>query len=411
MADKNKKDGGDRKARIQFPKTIYGFADAMATLDICRDLRWNLFTETPVLLDDKTGKVKPVNDSMLSEIKAELEDKFNLYSDARFNDGWRVLCKQPDRQYHPIRERIEAIRWDEKDHITYILQNVLKCSESAYTKECARLLFAGGIRRLYEPGCKFDTVVVLQGAHQGEGKSTFLRWMALDDDWFGVLKTFDPQKGAEALSNKWIVEIEELAALRKAEIEVVKGFISQQSDNYRRPYERTTSDVKRKCIMAGTTNALQFLSDPTGNRRFLPIEVHSRAEVDLYPKEKEIRTEIEQCWAEAYHWYSENDGYMSPTPDTDLIERITLEQERATVNDPNLDIIRSFLDGRSATCVLEIYYDAFGHSTLDHPTKAERNEIGVLLQKAGWRRVPYYMQYTKPTVSRQAKWLPADAVH
>ena len=387
------------------PKTVNGFVDAMMQAQTCAPVLWDEFLEVPVVLQD--GKAEPVNDAYRAEIKAELETKFGLYSVSKFDDAFRIFCAEPSRRYHPIQQRIEGIQWDGKSHINESFVRILQVNPSPYAVEAARLFFAGGIQRLYEPGCKCDYVVTLIGTKQGEGKSTFLRWAALEDDWYGELKTFDYQKGAEALNGKWIVEIPELAALRKSEVEEVKAFISQQRDHYRRPYDRTISDIKRKCVMAGTTNALQFLSDPTGNRRFIPIEVHSDGD-DLYSREAEIRAELEQCWAEAYH--KRETPYMRCTPDAKLLKRIQQEQEAATIDDPFLSLIQSYLDGKSETCVLEIYYDAYGHSSFDRPSKADRNDIGLLLQKAGWRRSPLLIQYTKPSPSRQHKWVPADAV-
>ncbi len=396
-----------KKQQGQLPKTVNGFVDAMMAVEKCAPVRWDEFLEVPVVLDENTGKAEPVNDAYRAEIKAELETKFGLYSVSKFDDAFRIFCAEPSRRYHPIKNRIESIQWDGESHIKEAFVKILKVKPSPYAAEAARLFFAGGIQRLYNPGCKNDYVVTLIGTKQGEGKSTFLRWAALDDDWYGELKTFDYQKGAEALNGKWIVEIPELAALRKSEVEEVKAFISQQRDHYRRPYDRTISDIKRKCVMAGTTNALQFLSDPTGNRRFLPIEVHSDGQ-DLYDREQEIRAELEQCWAEALH--KRDMKFMLTTPSAKLLTRIKQEQEAAEIDDPHLSLIKSYLAGRTATCVLEIYYDALGHSSYDSPTKADRNEIGLLLQKAGWRRVPSMYQYTKPSPSRQHKWVPADAV-
>ena len=247
-------------------------------------------------------------------------------------------------------------------------------------------------------------MVTLIGAKQGEGKSTFLRWLALEDDWFGELRTFDYQKGAEALMGKWIVEVPEMAALKRSEMEEIKAFITQQRDHYRRPYERTVSDIKRKCIMVGTTNNMQFLTDTTGNRRFIPIEVES-AGAELFKREAQIKAEIEQCWAEAY--YKRVTPFMQPTPKLDLIARIESEQEAATVDDPDLSLIQSFLADRKETCVLEIFYDAYGRPSWENPNKADRNRIGALLQKAGWRRTTGNYRYTKPVVSRQKKWVSA----
>lgn len=391
---------------VNLPKTIYGMVAALELTESCVNVRFDEFTERAVLLDPATGSREPVTDADRAEVKAEIEERFGLYSASKFDEAWRIFVSDPTRRYHPIKQRIENIQWDGRQHIAHIFERVLQVDVSPYDMEAARIFFAGGIQRLYDPGCKCDYVLVLIGTHQGEGKSTFLRWAAMEDDWYGELKTFDYQKGAEALNGKWIVEIPELAALRKSEVEEVKAFISQQRDHYRRPYDRTTSDIKRKCVMAGTTNALQFLSDPTGNRRFLPVEVHSTG-AELFAREKEIRAELEQCWAEAYH--KMGTPFMQPAPSSRLIKRIEEHQEAAAVDDPSLAIICSYLENREETCVLEIFYDAFGRPSFEHPTKAERNEIGMLLQRAGYRRTTTMYRYTKPTISRQAKWVKASA--
>ena len=387
-----------------FPNTVRGFVLAMERAETCRDIRWNEFTESPVILDRRTGRTRPVTDEYRSGIVTEIEERFGLFSLCKFDHAFRVFYSSPERSYHPIKERIESIEYDGGNHISESLVKILNVSPSPYAAEAARLLFAGGIRCLYEPGCKCDYVVTLIGTKQGEGKSTFLRWLAMNDDWYGELKAFDFQKGAEALIGKWIVEIPELAALRRAEVEEAKAFISQQRDHYRRPYERTPSDLKRKCVMAGTTNCLQFLTDPTGNRRFLPIQVGSDG-ADLFRREAEIKAEIEQCWAEAYSKRSL--PFMLPAPRAKLLERIEREQEAATVDDPELSLIMTYLDGKRETCVLEIFYDAFSRSSYERPTKADRNQIGALLQKAGWRRNGQMYPYTKPYPNRQHKWTPA----
>ena len=392
----------EKKPSETFPRTVNGFVDALELAATCRDIRWDEFTETPVRPDGATGKMTPVDDAYRALIKAEIELRFGLYNISKFEDAFRIICASPERRYNPIKERIESIEYDGEEHISESFARILNVKPSPYASETARLLFAGGIRRLYEPGCKNDYVVTLVGAKQGEGKSTFLRWLALDDDWFGELKTFDGQKGAEAINGKWIVEISELVALKKSAMEEAKAFISQQRDHYRRPYDRVTSDIKRKCVMVGTTNSAQFLTDMTGNRRFLPIEVGC-AGAELFKREAEIKAEIEQCWAEAYH--KRMTPFMLPAPRHELLERIELEQDAAMVDDPDLSLVQTFLEHKEATCVLEVYYDAFGRASWERPNKADRNKIGAMLQRSGWRRTTESYSYSKPVVSRQKKWV------
>lgn len=387
-------------------KTIDAFVEALNAAVSCADVRWDEFARAPVRLNPVTMKTEPLSDADLAAIQAEVETRFGLYSTRKFDFAFRLLCADPARAFHPIKRRVEAIMWDGRPHITRLLERVMKTEPSPLAAEAARLLFAGGIHRLYEPGCKFDYLVTLIGTKQGEGKSTFLRWLAIEDDWFGELKTFDCQKGAEALSGKWIVEVPEMAALRRSEMEEVKAFITQQRDHYRLPYDRSVSDVKRRCILAGTTNSRQFLTDTTGNRRFLPVEVFSSG-YDLYRNEGAVRAEIGQCWAEAYALRDE--AFMRPVPDGEAARFLEKAQRSAEVEDPDLESVRAFLEDRDATCVREIFYDALGHSSYDLPKRSDSNHIVMLLQKAGWKRNDSAMYpYSRPKPSRQAKWVRAD---
>ena len=110
---------------------------------------------------------------------------------------------------------------------------------------------------------------------QGCGKSSFIRWLAIKDSFFKEISEIDGQKGIEAVEGAWICEMSELLALTKSkEVEAVKSYITRQNDTYRKPYERRITENPRKCIIIGSTNRSQFLTDKTGNRRFLPIQVN-----------------------------------------------------------------------------------------------------------------------------------------
>ncbi len=155
----------------------------------------------------------------------------------------------------------------------------MKAEDNEYTREVSRLIFAGGIHRLYSPGCKFDDVPVLIGTSQGEGKSTIVRWLAIHDDHFTEVTEIDGQKGVEQLEGAWICEIAELLALTKAkEQEAVKSYIARLKDKYRKPWGKNTDELPRRCIFIGTTNNEQFLRDKTGNRRFYPVKVNSKGQ-------------------------------------------------------------------------------------------------------------------------------------
>ncbi len=164
----------------------------------------------------------------------------------------------------------------------------------------------GAIKRVFEPGCKFDTALVLCGG-QGLGKTEIVS--RLGGDWFSnSLATFKGKDAFEQLQGSWIIEIGELEALRTNELETVKHFMTKTSDKFRGAYQRRTETVKRQCIFVGTSNNHDFLKDPTGDRRWYPIDVGETSITKNLFKEltKEV---VGQIWAEAYELYKKGETH------------------------------------------------------------------------------------------------------
>ena len=174
-------------------------------------------------------------------------------------------------------------------------------------------------------------MAVFIGRKQGEGKSTLIRWLALDDKYFTEVSEFDGQRGIEALEGAWICEVGEMPAMVKAQQqEAVKAYLTRINDKYRKPFDKRVTEHPRQCIFIGTTNKAQFLTDKTGNRRFYPVVVHQSG-YDLFEHEEEIKADIKQCWAEALHLYKENK--LLPYADRKLIDVIRKEQANAVEDD------------------------------------------------------------------------------
>ena len=207
---------------------------------------------------------------------------------------------------------------------------------------------------------------------QGSGKSSFIRWLAISDSWFKEVGDIDGQEGKEALDGAWICEISELLALTKAkEVEAVKSYITRQNDNYRKPYERRVTDNPRKCIFIGTTNKSQFLTDKTGNRRFLPIETFNNG-YDLFDKEEECRAEILQCWLEAKHNFDTNN--YSLVAQKHILDKIAEQQKECVEDDWRVGIIEQYISTKQTTCVKDIWDNAFKYSD-KAITKKDSNDI------------------------------------
>ena len=200
---------------------------------------------------------------------------------------------------------MESLIWDQKPHIENLLPDFLGVAKSRYSVESMKLFMLGAINRAYHPGCKFDYMLVLVG-EQGAGKSTFFKLLAGRDEWYNDnFNTIDGDKAAEKLRGMWIVELAELLAVKKAQqVESIKAFITSTVDTYRPPYGRRTEQRPRVCVFAGTTNSSHFLTDRTGNRRYLPLLVNKRAaKRSMFEQPDKVAEEFRQAWAEAFHIY------------------------------------------------------------------------------------------------------------
>lgn len=344
-------------------------------------LKFNLLTYSPE--QERNGVTHRWTDADDAEARRYIEKKYKFHNTQKCDDALRIIFSK--NQYHPIRQLIDSIEWDGQDRICSFLTKWTKCEDTPYTREVSRLIFAGGIHRLYNPGGKFDDMPVLIGKRQGEGKSTLVRWLAMSDDYFTEVNEFEGQKGIESIEGAWICEVSELLALTKTkEQEAVKSYLTRLNDRYRMPFDKRTTDHPRQCIFIGTTNKEQFLTDKTGNRRFYPVIVHSSG-YDLFDREEEVKAYIRQCWAEAKHLFDE--GKLPPYADRSLTEIIRKKQQEAVEDDYRVGMISDYIKDKSEVCVLELWQEALKMGNFSKPEKKDSNEIGLIMQSLdGWEK-------------------------
>ena len=163
-------------------------------------------------------------------------------------------------RYHPVKQKLENLKWDGKKRIRFVLKHFLGADTSDYTYAVMRLFLLGAIDRVQKPGGKFEYMPCLAGG-QGVGKSTFVRFLNLNDEWFSDdIKRLDDERVYEHLCGHWCFEIPELEAFQKTSSnEATKAFLSRQKDNYRVPYDRRAEDHPRQAVFIGTTNIINFL--------------------------------------------------------------------------------------------------------------------------------------------------------
>ena len=240
---------------------------------------------------------------------------------------------------------------------------------SDFVYEVVKHFLMEALSRIYRPGCKADEMLCLVG-QQGAGKSTFFRFLAINDDWFSDdLKQLNDSKIYEHLRGHWIMEMSEMiAAISAKSNEEIKSFLTRQKDTYRNPYDKYEEDRKRQCIFAGSTNTRQFIPfDRTGAR-------HKNS---LLKFSKEMEQEISEY------------------------------RKQFTQEDTMAGMIQGWLDAYKGThvCSVQIWKEAFDHFDRE-PKKFETNEICSIMdtQITGWKRAGVH-RFSKEGYGRQRSWI------
>lgn len=312
-----------------------------------------------------------------------IQADYGLKSRQDFADALKNVSMR--NKFHPVRELLDSLTWDGKEHIRSLLPEYLGAEDSDYTYQVMRLWMLGAVSRVYKPGSKFDYTIILQGS-QGIGKSTFLKLMALDDSWFNdSLDSLDSDKAVQSLTGSWIIELAELKSLARTAggVESVKRFLTATQDKYRIPYERRADTFYRQCVFAGTTNKDDFLQDETGNRRFLIVQTGvKKPSKSLFVPE--IMDTIKLAWAEAVHiWKNEKPQLILPEA---YMQEAKELQEANMVDDGKRGIILDYLEGKTQVCAREIWFEALKETI--PPKNWQASEINNIVAKIpGWERL------------------------
>lgn len=245
----------------------------------------------------KVVKPEPLRDVDYAGVRNYIESIYGIVASSKIDDALALEFEK--QSYNPVVDYIKSLKWDKVKRVDTLLIDYFGAEDTLYTRAAIRKTLVGAIARVFNPGIKFDLVLTLVGG-QGTGKSTFVK--LLGKEWFS--DTFNTLQGKEAyeqLQGAWLIELSELSGLRKAEVETIKQFISKCEDMFRPAYGRVVETYKRQCVFIGTTNTKDFLRDPSGNRRFMPIDIdYTTRGKSIW---KDFENEIDNIWAEAYQLY------------------------------------------------------------------------------------------------------------
>ena len=348
-----------------------------------------------------------------AQLISYVDENYGTFSQRNYDIA--VAKVTDDRSYHPIREFLQALpEWDKVERVDTLLIDYLGAADNKYVRAVTRKTLCAAACRVLNPGCKFDTMLVLNGS-QGIGKSTLIA--KLGGEWFSDSLSLNDTKdktAAEKLQGYWILEIGELAGLRKAEVETLRSFLSRQNDIYRASFGKRTTPHPRQCVFFGTTNAESgYLRDTTGNRRFWPVKTPGGGSKRSWDVTQE---DVLQIWAEVMHYVKAGEKlYLDPevealakaeqreAMESDEREGLVREYLEALLPDnwDDMDTFerRNFLDGtgeadigkkgtvrRTQVCNMEIWCECFGKER-SNLKRADSNELSGILVKLGWVRL------------------------
>lgn len=347
------------------------------------------------------------SDEDYAGLRHYLELIYRITTSTKIDDAVLIVAKK--HIFHPIKDWISGLSWDGKHRAETLFIDYLGVNDSAYTRMVSRKSLLACIYRIFEPGCKFENMLVLIG-DQGIGKSTIIRKLA--HKWHSdSLTNINTKESFEQLQGAWIIEFSELNSIRSAEVETIKHFLSKQKDDYRPAYARVVQSFLRQCVFFGSTNTMHFLKDVTGNRRFWPLIC------DLANATEDVFTffdlkEVEQVWAEVYTWYmmgepiylplqTEHEARQIQSKHMEVDDRLGAVEEFLEIPIPDnwyslttyekrayLDgdeLIRNGKNKRNFISSIELYCEMFRGTYKDFNTRTGRELFLLLKQIPGWR--------------------------
>lgn len=370
---------------------------------------FNMFEQREIALRNlpwrklKTGKYLTDKDD--AAIRHYFENVYGITGIQKIRDGLDIVLMA--NSFHPVRDYLSILQWDGEERIETLLIDYLGAEDNDYVRTVTRKTLIAAVARVFEPGIKFDNALTLIG-RQGLKKSTLVA--KLGGEWFSdSFTTVQGKEAFEQIQGVWLMEMAELAGLKKAETEVIKHFISKCEDRYRVAYGRRLENFPRQCVFIATSNIKNPLQDTTGNRRWWPVECGgTEAEKDPFDINSKERNQI---WAEAFRYYKLGESIYL---DKEIEDLAVKNQFEATEHDDRTEIVRKYLDTllpenwegmniyerrefiqggdliakgiiqRQRVCVMEIWCEVIGGSLKDFNKRVARELHDLMRGLKGW---------------------------
>jgi len=333
-----------------------------------------------------------------------LERTYGISSKDKIFDAVNVVAGE--NAFHPVKQYLATCKWDGVPRLDTLLVDYLGADDTEYVRAVTRKTFCAAVARIYNPGCKFDQMLTIQG-RQGAGKSSLVAKMG--GEWFSdTFSTLQGKEAYEQIMGVWIMEVGELAGMRKAEAETIKLYISKQSDRFRPAYGRRIQDFPRQCIFVGTTNETEFLRDTTGNRRFWIVDTPNEPRLSVWD---DLTPDVVRLvWGEAVDAYKQGEGLFLTGALEVEARRVQSDYEE---ENPKVGIVAKYLERllpegwenldmytrrqwletdakgavkRQVVCNIEIWTEALGNSPDKFDRYALREVREIMNALPEWQR-------------------------
>ena len=356
-----------------------------------------------------TKEVRTLEDNDYAGVRNYLEITYGVSSSLKVLDSLSLEFEK--YRYNPVKDYLQSVKWDGVKRADILLIKYFGAEDTVYTREAMRKMLVGAVARIFNPGCKFDLVLTLVSPIEGAGKSSFFK--ALGRGWFSdTFTTFQGKEAFEQIQGSWIIEMAELSALKKSDVETTKHFISKQEDVFRAAYARVTETRRRQCVFVATTNKTGFLKDVSGNRRFMPVDVECKELTDNSELAKFLTNteEVDQIWAEAVHLYRSGETlYLGRSAEglakAERKEHMEVDERKGIIENYLNTLLPEDWDGmdtmqrrlylsedhpkrgvvkRDAVCIAEIWVECLGKEKEAMNRYATREINDVLRTIDGW---------------------------
>jgi predicted P-loop ATPase len=387
--------GEDWKGKLKFANKGYELAATFANVVIIleNDSRWSdalgyderynrgLFFRAPKDFD-RRGDLYPraLDNEDPARLSCWLQDEYQVNITPEVcGKALNLVCQ--NSPFDPVKDYLDGLEWDGIPRIDNLPAEIFG-DPNQCAKECFARWMISAVKRVYQPGCQADYVLVLEGEKQGERKSSFWQWLA--GEWYGLVKsTADSKDSVLEQQGPWIGDLSELASTRRADIEATKNMITTRTDRIRPPYGHVVIETPRRGILGATTNGgpnNPYLNDPTGARRYWIIRVLNRP---ITLPDPEIR---DQLWAESLHRYRSGESSYELSQEADYQLSLMYRERTLESSDPWLDCVREWLLGSSEATISQVLRQACGVG-LDRLTPGEERRVAGILRVLGWERV------------------------